>query len=68
MIKVFKQLKRVHIPKKRPEMMNGRFKVHMDNSRPRVAMIVQEWLRKQGTELVPHPTNSPDLAPNNFFL
>ncbi len=68
MIKVFKELKCVHIPKKSPEMMNGRFKVQMNNARPHVARIVLEWLRKEGIEVVPHPAYSPDLAPNNFFL
>ncbi len=62
MIKVFRLLKRVHIPKKMPEMMNGRFKVHMDNA------IVLEWLRKRGIEVVSQPAYSPDLAPNDFFL
>ncbi len=49
-------------------MMNGRFKVHMDNARPHVARIILEWLHKQGIEVVPHTAYIPDLAPNDFFL
>ncbi len=65
---MIKVLKRVYIQNKRPEMMNGRFKVHMDNVRPHVAKIVLEWLHKHGIEVVRHPAYSPDLAPNDFFL
>ena len=68
MIKVFRQLTSVHIPRKRPEFKKGKWKVHMDNARPHLARLVLAWLAKNHIEVVPHPLYSPDLARNDFFL
>ncbi len=65
---VLEKLIRVHIPQKRPAFQRGRFKLYHDNPPVHMARIVLEFLRKKGVELIPYPTYSPDLAPNDFFL
>ncbi|UYV80186.1 hypothetical protein LAZ67_18001955 [Cordylochernes scorpioides] len=57
------------IRKKRPEKWtNGDWILHHDNARPHTAHLVTRFLAKNGTEILPQPPYSPDIAPNNFFL
>ncbi|UYV78689.1 hypothetical protein LAZ67_16002394 [Cordylochernes scorpioides] len=55
--------------KKRPEKWtNGDWILHHDNARPHTAHLVTSFLAKNGTEILPQPPYSPDIAPNDFFL
>ncbi|UYV66746.1 hypothetical protein LAZ67_4002753 [Cordylochernes scorpioides] len=55
--------------KKRPEKWtNGDSILHHDNARPHTAHLVTSFLAKNGTEILPQPPYSPDIAPNDFFL
>ncbi|UYV75016.1 hypothetical protein LAZ67_12002102 [Cordylochernes scorpioides] len=55
--------------KKRPEKWtNGDWILHHDNARPHTAHLVTSFLAKNGTEILPQPSYSPDIAPNYFFL
>ncbi|UYV85157.1 hypothetical protein LAZ67_X004761 [Cordylochernes scorpioides] len=57
------------IRKKRPEKWtNGDWILHHDNARPHTAHLVTSFLAKNGTEILPQPPYSPDIAPNDFFL
>ncbi len=66
-IKIFRQLKRVHIPKKRLEWKDQNVKIHADNVRLHTAKVVSDYLCKASFIIVPHPPYSRDLAPNDFF-
>ncbi|UYV78968.1 PDXK [Cordylochernes scorpioides] len=57
------------IRKKMPEKWtNGDWILHHDNARPHTAHLVTSFLAKNGTEILPQPPYSPDIAPNDFFL
>ncbi|UYV60389.1 K02A2.6-like [Cordylochernes scorpioides] len=58
------------IRKKRPmeKWTNGDWILHHDNARPHTAHLVTSFLAKNGTEILPQPPYSPDIAPNDFFL
>ncbi|UYV70067.1 hypothetical protein LAZ67_7001696 [Cordylochernes scorpioides] len=57
------------IRKKRPEKWtNVDWILHHDNARPHTAHLVTSFLTKNGTEILPQPPYSPDIAPNDFFL
>ncbi|UYV63712.1 hypothetical protein LAZ67_2005386 [Cordylochernes scorpioides] len=57
------------IRKKRPEKWtNGDWILHHDNARPHTAHLMTSFLAKNGTEILPQPPYSPDIAPNDFFL
>ncbi|UYV82487.1 hypothetical protein LAZ67_21002482 [Cordylochernes scorpioides] len=47
---------------------NGDWILHHDNTRPHTAHLVTSFLAKNGTEILPQPPYSPDIAPNDFFL
>ncbi|UYV61654.1 RPS10 [Cordylochernes scorpioides] len=42
--------------------------LHHDNARPHTAHLVTSFLAKIGTQILPQPPYSPDIAPNDFFL
>ncbi|UYV77810.1 hypothetical protein LAZ67_15002383 [Cordylochernes scorpioides] len=52
----------------RKEWTNGDWILHHDNARPHTAHLVTSFLAKNGTEILPQPPYSPDIAPNDFFL
>ncbi|UYV71668.1 hypothetical protein LAZ67_8004049 [Cordylochernes scorpioides] len=55
--------------KKRPEKWtNGDWILHHDNARPHTVHLVTSFLAKNGTEILPQPPYSPDIAPYDFFL
>ena len=66
--KVLQQLMRVHIPQKRPQYANDRWKLHHDNARPHVSHLMAKHLARLGVRVVPHTPYRPDLAPCDFFL
>jgi histone-lysine N-methyltransferase SETMAR len=43
-------------------------KLHHDNGRPHVHEDVVSYLESKGVTIMPHPPNSPDLAPCDFWL
>ncbi len=67
-IKISRQLKRVHIPKKQQEWKGQNVKIRMDNVWPHTVKVVSDYLCNAGFIIVPYPPYSPDLAPNDFFL
>lgn len=43
-------------------------KIHYDNGRPHVHQDVFDYLESEGLAIIPHPPNSPDLSPCDFWL
>ena len=42
--------------------------LQQDNSRVHACNVAMDAVERNGYELIPHPANSPDLAPSEFFL
>ncbi|UYV70838.1 hypothetical protein LAZ67_8000791 [Cordylochernes scorpioides] len=67
-LSILRRLKEA-IRKNRPEKWtNGDWILHHDNARPHTAHLVTSFLAKNGTEILPQPPYSPDIAINDFFL
>ncbi len=60
---VFKELK-----KARPGTGIYGVLLHHDNALAHTAVTTLDFLNESGVQLLPHPSNSPDLAPADFFL
>jgi hypothetical protein len=43
-------------------------KLHNDNGKPHIHRDVINYLESEGVTVIPHPPNSPDLAPCDFWL
>jgi len=56
------------IKRQRPSYGTDRIKIHYDNGRPHVHEDVTDYLESNGLTIVPHPPNSPDLSPCDFWL
>jgi len=55
--------------RKRPEQWeNQTWMLHGDNAPAHASLLNRSYLAKHQTFIVPHPPNSPDLAPADFFL
>ncbi|UYV72323.1 hypothetical protein LAZ67_9002640 [Cordylochernes scorpioides] len=68
-LSILRRLREAIRKKKRPEKWtNGDWILHHDNARPHTAHLVTSFLAKNGTEILPQPPYSPDIAPNDFFL
>ena len=60
---------RENVWKKHPELWrSGDWFLHHDNAPAHTALSVTQFLPSLGWTVVPHPPNSPDLAPCDFFL
>ena len=56
------------IKRQRSSYGTDRIKIHHDNGRPHVHEDVTDYLESNGLTIVPHPPNSPDLSPCDFWL
>jgi hypothetical protein len=56
------------IKRQRPSRGTRGIKVHRDNGKPHVHQEVVTYLESEGLTVVPHPPNSPDLSPCDFWL
>ena len=46
----------------------GQWYFHLDNVPVHNSILVTDYLTKMGIKTVPHPPNSPDVAPCDFWL
>ena len=57
------------IKEKRPELSTRKGVIfHQDNARPHTSLVTRNKLLELGWEVMPHRTNSPDLAPSDYHL
>ncbi|CAF3022775.1 unnamed protein product [Rotaria sp. Silwood2] len=56
------------IKRQRPSYGTRGIKIHHDNGRPHVHKDVSDYLESEGLTIIPHPPNSPDLSPCDFWL
>ena len=56
------------IKSQRPSSGTHGVKIHSDNATPHRHRVVLDYLELEGLTIVPHPPNSPDLAPCDFWL
>jgi len=67
-LKVMKRLREA-LRRKRPEAWtNKTWMLHHDNAPAQGSLLIREFLAKQDMIVVPQPSNSPNLAPADFFL
>ncbi|CAF2798145.1 unnamed protein product [Rotaria sp. Silwood2] len=57
-----------NIRTQRPVCGGQGIKLHHDNGRPHVHEDVSNYLESKGVTIIPHPPNSPDLSPCDFWL
>ena len=57
-----------HYMATRPRTWVRGLKLLHDNARAHCSAVVQDYLKTQGFKTLPHPANSPDLAPCDFWL
>lgn len=56
------------IKKQRPNTGTRGIKLLHDNARPHDNKEVEDYLRQEHVQLMPHPPYSPDLAPSDYWL
>ena len=56
------------IKRQRPSLGTRAVKLLHDNGRPHVHKAVCNYLEPEYITIIPHPSNSPDLAPGDFWL
>lgn len=56
------------IKRQRPSYGTRGIKIHHDNGTPHVHKDVSDYLESEGLTIIPHPPNSPDLSPCDFWL
>ncbi|CAF4211367.1 unnamed protein product, partial [Rotaria sordida] len=56
------------IKRQRPSYGTRGIKIHYDNARPHVHEDVSSYLESEHLTIIPHPPNSPDLSPCDFWL
>ena len=57
-----------HYVTKRPRTDTRGLKLLHDNAPAHRSAVVQDYLREQNIEVMPHPPYSPDLSPCDFWL
>ncbi|GFS01794.1 histone-lysine N-methyltransferase SETMAR [Elysia marginata] len=53
---------------KRPGLLRSGVVLQHDNATRHSANLTQQWLQRNGWELLPPPSHSPDLAPSDFHF
>jgi len=56
------------VKRQRPSCGTRNIKIHHDNGKPHVHRDVCAYLESEGFTIIPHPPNSPDLSPCDFWL
>ena len=56
------------IKRQRPSYGTRGIKIHYDNGKSHVHNRTSDYLESEGLTIIPHPSNSPDLSPCDFWL
>jgi len=67
-LSVIRRLREVVRQKKKDLRANNSWILHHDNALSHSAIIIREFLIKNETNTIQQPSNSPDIAPCDFFL
>ena len=59
---------RADIREKRRGKLSKGVLLQQDNARGHICTVAMDAVERNGYELIPHPANSPGLAPSDFFL
>ena len=59
---------RTAIREKRPGKLSKCVLLQQDNAKVHTCKVAMDVIERNGYELIPHPTYSPDIAPSDFFL
>ncbi|UYV82559.1 hypothetical protein LAZ67_21002757 [Cordylochernes scorpioides] len=62
-LSILRRLREAIRKKGQKKWTNGDWILHHDNARPHTAHLVTSFLAKNGTEILPQPPYSPDIAP-----
>lgn len=65
---VMRRLREAIRQKRKDLWANNSWILYNDNAPSHSAIIIREFLTKNGTNTIQQPSNSPDLAPCDFFL
>ena len=68
MLRFFREFRK-RFSQKRPALFkSGQWHFHQDNTPVHNSILVTDYLTKMSIKTVPHPPNSPDLAPSDLWL
>ena len=67
-VEVFREFRKRFLGKRPALFKSGQWHFQLDNIPVHNSILVTDYLTKMGIKTVPHPPNSPDLAPGDFWL
>ena len=67
-VEVLREFRKRFLGKRPALFKSGQWHFHQNNAPVHNSIFVTDYLTKMGIKTVPHPPNSPDLAPCDFWL
>ena len=67
-VEVLREFRKGFVGKRPALFKSGQWHLHQDNTPVHNSILVTDYLTKMGIKTVPHPPNSPDLVPCDFWL
>ena len=67
-VEVLREFRKRFLGKRPALFKSGQWHFYQDNAPVHNSIFVTDYLTKMGIKTVPHPPNSPDLAPCDFWL
>ena len=67
-VEVLREFRKIFLGKRSALFKSGQWHFHQDNAPVHNSILVTDYLTKMSIKTVPHPPNSPGLAPCDFWL
>ena len=67
-VEVLREFRKRFLGKRPALFKSGQWHFHQDNAPVQNSILVRDYLTKMGIKTLPHPPNSPNLAPCDFWL